>query len=356
MKQTPKQIKAEEKQMMLAFILIIAVLLSFQFFTPKQNNSLMEDSITTAEETPSATPSIMIEAPQPGTEKISDILTNNDAKLLVQNDFVVGSLLQNGGVFNNLNLEKYKETTDQNSPDVTLLSNNYFAYLKWNLNNYDLNLNTGWRIIKGDKLTPQTPVTLEWKNEFVKITRMISLDNHYMFTIQDSLTNTAQQAITADLEGVIRIKKDKSLLDRSSVHTGFVALVNNKLQENSYSSADDKAVTYQTTGGWFGITQKYWQTIFIPDQNEAIKITDTLSDDWYQSAFKTEAKSISSTQTLTKTVRFFAGAKDLNLINQYEKELNIPKFDLTIDFGWFYFLTKPFLYFLQWLYALVGNM
>ena len=103
MKQTPKQIKAEEKQMMLAFILIIAVLLSFQFFTPKQDNSLMEDSITTAEETPSATPSIMIETPQSKTEKISDILTN-DAKLPVQNDFVVGSLLQNGGVFNNLNL------------------------------------------------------------------------------------------------------------------------------------------------------------------------------------------------------------------------------------------------------------
>ena len=353
MKQTPKQIKAEEKQMMLAFVLIIVVLLSFQFFTPRQNNSLESENM--AQETIQPTETVIAKVAESKFEKQLEILSDS-TKLPIQNEFVIGSLLPKSSVFNNLNLEKYKETTDEDSKDVSLLSNDYFTYLKWNLNNETLDFNTGWHVIKGDKLTPQTPVVLEWENSVVKVIREISLDDHYMFTIQDSIKNKIQQSISASLEGTIRIKKEESLLKRSSVHTGFVALINNKLQENSYSSVDNKVISYQTTGGWFGITQKYWQTIFIPDQNEKLQIEDTFLDDWYQSSFRTASQNISGSQTITKTIRFFAGAKDLDLINQYEKDLNIPKFDLTIDFGWFYFLTKPFLYFLQWLYALVGNM
>ena len=105
-----------------------------------------------------------------------------------------------------------------------------------------------------------------------------------------------------------------------------------------------------------GLTDKYWQTIFIPEDKISFEITDSQNDTNYQTQFSEKETLLNAGQTITRKTLLFAGAKELNLINDYMGLYNIPKFDLTIDFGWFYFLTKPFLYFLQWLYALVGNM
>ena len=127
--------------------------------------------------------------------------------------------------------------------------------------------------------------------------------------------------------------------------------------EKDYSDVEDDNFSDKTTGGWMGITDKYWQSVMIFDQSlKDVDVSFVRQEDLYIAAFKTGNETIAAGGALTRTTRLFAGAKKLDLINAYEKDLSIPKFDLSIDFGWFYFLTRPFLAFLNWLYAIVGNM
>jgi YidC/Oxa1 family membrane protein insertase len=170
------------------------------------------------------------------------------------------------------------------------------------------------------------------------------------------LKNNGSQAISVALNGVVARAVPNVPKERTSVHTGFVSLVDNRLRETNYDGVEEKEVSYKTQGGWTGMTDKDWQAIFVPDQDQAVEYVDKQVNDMYFASFQTAPQKVEPGATVTKTTHLFAGAQDLNLINAYQKTLDIPKFDLTIDFGWFYFLTKPFLYFLQWLYALVGNM
>ena len=174
-------------------------------------------------------------------------------------------------------------------------------------------------------------------------------------TYTDKITNKTSTPIQTKLSGKIIRNKDSITSDRSSVHEGFLGLFDNKEKESRYDEIqEDKPFTRDDQGGWIGITDKYWQAIFIPDQSTTSKMTFQRNGEDYISSFST-SKTLNAGQTITQTTRLFAGAKELELINDYEKQ-GIPRFDLSIDFGWYYFLTKPFLYFLGWLYNLVGNM
>ncbi len=343
MQQTPKQIKAEQRSMMWSMILIIAVLFGFQYFSkPTQNGDKYEQAMNVQE---------AFEKPEIVTEKVDSSVKH----VGVENDALKGEIALNGGVFDSLTLKKYKQTIQQNSPDVALLSNQYMAYLKWTGNPSLPKEMADWKV-SNEKLTTETPVTFTWEGADVKLSRQISIDDNYMFTIVDTLQNKSSKAISVALNGVVARAIDNIEKERTSVHTGFVSLVDNRLRETNYDEVEKKEVSYKTQGGWTGMTDKYWQTIFVPDQDQVVEYMDKKVNNMYFASFQTAPQKVESGATVTKTTHLFAGAKDLNLINAYQKTLNIPKFDLTIDFGWFYFLTKPFLYFLQWLYALVGNM
>ena len=150
MKQTPQQIKAEEKQMMLAFVLIIAVLFSFHILWPQDtgDNTPVQETQPVA---PTPTPVIVQQTPTLPVVKQAESID-------IRNEFVIGSMGKNGGIFNSLDLEKYKQTADPDSQDISLLSNNYFAYIKWNINNETPDFTKNWTIVSGKTLTPETPV------------------------------------------------------------------------------------------------------------------------------------------------------------------------------------------------------
>lgn len=342
MQQTPKQIKAEQRSMMWSMILIVAVLFGFQYLQ-KPSKEIKDINEKTAQEA-FAQPEVVTKSVPTSAQHVS-----------IENTAINGKVSINGAIFDGVTLKQYKQTIEKDSPDVELLSDRYFAYLKWTGTANFPDENTNWQI-SASELNTETPITFSWTGNDIKLTRQISVDDNYMFTIVDSLTNTSNAAISVALNGVIGRAVDDVPTERTSVHTGFVELVDNRLTENNYDKVAKEELTYKTTGGWMGMTDKYWQTIFIPDQEQAVLYTNKQSDNMYFSSFQTAAQTVMPGATVTKTTHLFAGAKDLNLINAYQKALSIPKFELTIDFGWFYFLTKPFLYFLQWLYALVGNM
>ncbi|MGN0919894.1 MAG: membrane protein insertase YidC [Alphaproteobacteria bacterium] len=342
MRQTPNQIKKEENQMFLALVLVILVLMAFQVFTR-----------------PAVTPQPVETSPVSETLKAPSVATLSlpvvDEKLPpvpVQNDFVHGTWQGSGLTIDDLTLTKYKETLAKDSPDVMLLSPEYQAHLGWLIAGQEIPL----KALQKEGITQNQTAVFSAKTKDYELTRTISLDDHYMFTIVDTLKNVGKTSLPVHLSGKITRSKEGVDLTRSSVHTGFVALVNQKLEEKNYEDTRDKTVTYTTSDGWLGITDKYWQTIFVPQENIAFEITDSQNETNYQTVFTEKETLLNAGQTVTRKTLLFAGAKELNLINDYMNLYNIPKFDLTIDFGWFYFLTKPFLFLLQWLNALVGNM
>ena len=342
MQQTPKQIKAEQRSLMWSMILIIAVLFGFQYLQrPTKEEVKAEASVQQAE---FIQPEIVTKSIQTSVQHVS-----------LTNEALSGQISLNGGVFDGLTLKKYKQTIQPDSPDVELLSDKYFARLKWT---GDANFpaeSVDWQVSSA-QLNSENPVTFSWAGSGLKLTRQISVDDNYMFTIVDTLTNASDKPVSVSLNGIIGRAASTIDSERTTVHTGFVSLVDNSLTEKNYEEVEKEKASYKTTGGWLGMTDKYWQTIFVLDQAQAALFTNERVGEDYFATFQTATQTVMPGATVTKTTHLFAGAKDLNLINAYQKTLDIPKFELTIDFGWFYFLTKPFLYFLQWLYALVGNM
>jgi len=340
-----KEEKENQRNMMIALVLIVAVFMLPRYFMEKKTETVavpMEAAETEQQQ-----------APEPVVEEKPVVAEQKAVILPVENTFVSGTLAADGTTIQKWDLTQYRQTTEENSPAVSLLTPEFYTSLNW----------TGEALpstaqaprVAGTTLTPETPIILTWENEQAKIERTISLDNAYLLTFTDKVTNKSAAEIKAALTGQISRNAEAIPNDRSSVHVGFLGLFDNKEKESRYIEITaDKSFLTDNQGGWIGQTDKYWQAIFVPDQKEVSQMKFERVGDLYQSSFTTSAN-IPTGQSITRTTKLFAGAKELKLINSYEEQ-GIPRFDLSIDFGWYYFLTKPFLYFLGWLYNLIGNM
>jgi YidC/Oxa1 family membrane protein insertase len=209
-------------------------------------------------------------------------------------------------------------------------------------------------------LTPTSPVTLTWDNaQGLVFSRTISVDKNYMFTVRDSVRNTGQDPVKLLPYGLISRTGTPHVAGYYILFEGLIGYLDGALQEVKYSSlTPDKPLDYASNGGWLGFTDKYWLTALIPPQSEAIKsrFTHTVDGgvDRYQTDYLGPEVTIAPDGTTESTTRFFAGAKEVNLLDAYEAS-GIPLFDHAIDFGWFYFLTKPIFLTLQFFDRLLGN-
>ena len=296
---------------------------------------------------------------------VSDALKQAQ-RIDIANANLVGSLRVKGARFDNIALSKYKQTLDADSADVELLTPAgtiapYYAEFGWLDNNQAIKLpnnSTVWKVI-GDKLTPETPVSMEWNNgQGIKFVRKISVDKDYMFTIEQIVENNSGKNITLYPFGLINKVYAEDNASSKVVHEGMLGVIDSNLKEikpNGLKTGEKKE--FSTTGGWFGFGERYWFSAIILNSNEESKIRFTrTADDTYQADFVGSALSIANGTVGTNTVRFFAGAKEIALLDKYTKNANIDKFDLAVDFGWYYFLTKPFFYILDFLYHFIGNM
>lgn len=196
---------------------------------------------------------------------------------------------------------------------------------------------------------------MTWANKTAVIERTVALDNAYLLTFTDKITNKTNADLNLALTGKIIRAEDSIAFNHSSVHVGFLGLFDNHAEEEVYTAVEEnEPQTVQNKGGWIGITDKYWQAVFVPEQGATSDMTFAKVGTNYVSSFKTPAM-VKANETITHTTKLFAGPKELSLIEEYEKQ-GIPRFELSIDFGWYYFLTKPFLRLLGWLYGLIGNM
>lgn len=350
--------KEEQRNLLLALLLILVALFAFDWVFPSQKSEVVSVPVTSPDPLPETVvqEAVMTDSSKEKNDPVSFELSEKDFSVPMENPLIRGSFdVSNGGI-NALSLSAYKETTAPDSPNVVLLNKDFYTQFSWMSSNAVMPVvGDQWKASTSD-LTPETPLVLTFENQDIKIERTISMDDAYMITMTDRLTNLKETPVFVSLTGQI-VRAIDHAKPLSTVHEGFTGVLNGRLEEEKYADVQDDGFFKETTGGWFGLTDKYWQTILILDQAQKVNVSFVhLKDNWFKASFETAGMQIEPRQTITQTTRTFAGAKDIDLINDYQEKLGIPRFDLSIDFGWFYFLTKPFLAFLNWLYGLLGNM
>jgi YidC/Oxa1 family membrane protein insertase len=291
-----------------------------------------------------------------------------------------GSISLKGARLDDLLLTKYRETVDPASPAIDLFSpsgtaNPYYAEFGWVPGTGSTarvpDQNTVWQQEGSGVLTPSTPVTLKYDNgEGLTFRRTVAVDDHYLFTIKDEVTNTGSAPVTLYPFALISRHGTPAVSGYYILHEGLVGyLGDQKLQEYSYKKIDEaKSVNFKVTNGWLGITDKYWASALLPDTSAALQArfssNQTGSVKTYQTDYLEDAQTIPIGGTGSANARLFAGAKEASVVGinfpfvqlgGYNKQLSLNHFDLLIDWGWFYFITKPMFLALDFFFHVFGN-
>jgi YidC/Oxa1 family membrane protein insertase len=326
---------------------------------------------------PAAAPAASLPAPKPRAEVLG---AGKDSRIGIDTPKLHGSISLIGGRLDDLTLATYRETIDPKSPEIVLLSppgtaDAYFIDVGWSTGDKSTPVpsdETRWTATSGGALTPTHPVDLTWDNgKGLTFTRRIAVDENYLFTITEGVTNHGSEAVKLYPNGFIW-REGKPPVSRSYLlHEGPIGVIGGTLHDGScflglgcdkYSYAELKKgpADYPTTGGWLGFTDQYWLTALVPDQATEVTakaaFTGTDQIERYQTDFIAVAPTdVASGATANTTDRVFAGAKEVKLLDRYESEFGIPKLDRAIDFGWFYWITKPIFLYLDFLYGVLGN-
>ncbi|NKD55271.1 MULTISPECIES: membrane protein insertase YidC [unclassified Haematospirillum] len=356
----------EQKNFILAMVLMVAILAGFEYFAPTPPAPVPVRSDATIDTTPgpvAADPGI---AAPTGPRDRNAVLAEGQ-RVRIDTPSLSGSLSLHGGRIDDLTLKAYREQVDPHSANIVLLNPKgserpHYAEFGWVSANPAIKVpgpDAHWRS-EGGTLTENTPVTLVWKNDQgLVFRRVVSVDPDFLFTITDSVENTGPDALTLYPYGLVSRGYTPRTEGFYILHEGPLGVLDGTLKEITYQDLrDERHVDYQSTGGWIGITDKYWLTaIDLPkgDVNKARFVYTGDGHDRYQSDFLGSARTVAPGETITTVTDFFAGAKKVDLLDRYAREKGIDRFDLAIDFGWFYFLTKPFFIAIQFLYGFLGN-
>jgi YidC/Oxa1 family membrane protein insertase len=374
----------DQRNLVLAIVLSLGILITYEVFIgAPQREALLEQSqeagldetgrstdaeIPTppsGETTPGTAPSEQGAAP--GALSRAAAL-EEEPRIAIDSGTLAGSISLQGGRFDDLVLKQYRETIEPNSPLIKLLlpvgtARPYYANFGWSAAPDGPpvpNADSLWQA-DGETLSPDSPVTLTWDNgQGLRFERRVSLDQNYMFTVTQRVVNSGEADVQISPYGLISRTGTPEVLGFYILHEGLLGVFNNTLEEIDYSDlADDGPEQFDSTGGWLGITDKYWLAALVPDQTQQIQArflhTSPNAQDKYQADYLYSTVTVPAGGEVEVTSRLFAGAKEARLLDAYRDDLGIPRFDRAVDFGWFYFLTKPFFYALHYFAELLGN-
>jgi YidC/Oxa1 family membrane protein insertase len=284
---------------------------------------------------------------------------------------VNGSISLKGGRVDDLSLMKYRETVDPNSPPIILLSPSgspepFYAEFGWvGAPGPSVKLpgpDTEWKQQGSGTMGIGQPVRLVYDNgEGLEFRRTIDVDDKYLFTVTDEVVNKGSAPVTLFPYSLISRHGTPHTLGYYILHEGLIGVLGDKgLQEVSYSDIEKKKeIPFDVTNGWLGITDKYWAAALLPDP--AAKLRARFSSGMigslktYQTDYLLDGVTIAPGGTGAAKARLFAGAKEVAVVDGYDKALQLNRFELLIDWGWFYFITKPVFWTLDWLFKLTGN-
>lgn len=365
---------SENRNLFLAIALSVAVMTGYSYFfeAPRQEAKKAQAAIAKVQEAAQPAASVAdVGAPEAikVEEAVDRTATINMAeRIQIKTPRLQGSLNLTGGRLDDLLLVEYHETTDNTSPNVVLMSPEkakgaYFADFGWFSTDKTVqlpNANTVWTTTN-TVLEPNSPVVLTWDNgQGLSFKREVSVDDQYMFKVTDSVINHGAVSVTVNLYSQVTRLDRPQTSGYMVLHEGPIGVLAGKLHEIDYDKLmDKKSMPHETTGGWLGITDKYWLVAQIPLQTEKVttrfkgfKLNDR---DVFQTEVVWTPETVAPGATATHQQHVFAGAKKLHLLDAYEAKLGFEKFDLAVDFGWFYFVTKPLFYVMEYLGNVFGN-
>lgn len=296
--------------------------------------------------------------------------TSSDARITFDAPGVDGSISLKGARLDDLSMKRHFETLDKQE-EVHLLSPQgakgaYFSALGWTGDADRLpGINTQWTQTAGTNLTPSSPITLGYETNELSFSRQIEVDENYMFTYTDTVTNKSSEDVSLRPFGLMRqFGMPDDWKPFYILHEGAIGMAGNKLQQRGYKKLDKgKALSFTSQGGWIGLTQKYWMTAFVPPQAENIAVQAKVVMDGlrptYVASIEGTDRTIQPGQNIVYSQRIFAGAKRVKVLDAYENgetgQEAIPRFTDAVDWGNFWFFTKPFFWFLNMFNGWFGN-
>jgi YidC/Oxa1 family membrane protein insertase len=379
----------DNKNTILAIVLSAVVLIAWQYFyavpnAEKQKQAQQQQQAQqpkpqspapggVAPQTPTAAgaPTVPGQAAQPAAAMPAtrQAALATSPRVPIDTVSLQGSIALKGGRIDDLSLLKFRETVDPKSPPITLLSPSgspapFYAEFGWTAADAGVKVpgaDTLWTRTGSGALDVAHPATLTWDNGGgLEFRRTVTVDDKFLFTIKDEVVNKTDKPVTLYPYALISRHGLPVTAGYYILHEGLVGVLADKLQEVTYSNIEDKKVeTFDTTNGWLGITDKYWAAALLPDPKAHLKARFSAgmlgNIKTFQTDYLQDAQTIAPGATTSVATNLFAGAKEVRVINAYETQLKLNRFDLLIDWGWFYFITKPLFKVIDWLYHLVGN-
>jgi YidC/Oxa1 family membrane protein insertase len=390
----------DQKNTILAIVLSAIVLVGWQYFIGlpqmerQRQEQLLKQQQSQQAQPPQPAPNVAAPAPQssaPRPPGQADVTTPDEQKsreaalaasprIPIETPAITGSIALKGGRIDDISLSKYRETVDPNSPAIVLLSPSgsphpFYAEFGWlvgaGASVKTPGPDTMWQREGSGTLSPGRPVTLVYDNgEGLKFQRTISVDDKYVFTLKDEVTNGTANPVTLYPYALISRHGLPQVSGYYILHEGLIGVMGEEgLQQITYKQIDDKkSLAFKVTDAWLGITDKYWAATLLPDTNAQVQAhfsgSETNGIKTYQTDYLLDATTIAPGAMGTADARLFAGAKEVGVvginfplvgIGGYNQQLGLNHFDLLIDWGWFYFITKPMFLAIDYLFKLVGN-
>jgi len=371
----------DKRNLIAAILLSVAILLGWNFVADKFFPTPDKPDVTTtvagtdgaapkAQGEPNGLPEAGTTAPatKPATQAIRPVeaVLGGGQRIGIETPALSGSINLVGARIDDITLTKYRQTVKKNSPPVRLFAPAgtkaaYFAALGWTAQGIATpGADTVWTA-SGDKLTPETPVTLSWSNGTGQTFRIeYSIDKNYLITAKQTIANTGSAPVTASSYALIdRLGKptDPHEKDSYTIHVGPTGYLDGKsVFDVDYKDLDESGTVKYSSAGWLGFTDKYWLAAIVPAKGERVTAAiSTPSPDNYQTLFARPFTRVAPGTQHTTTSRIFAGAKEVSILSAYQDKQDITRLSNAIDWGWFEFFEVPIFKLLDWLFRMVGN-
>lgn len=356
---------SEQKNLFLAVAISLAILMGFNYFYDRPKVEALQKQQDVVSNQVIDTKASKTNAPvTPIFLTMDESLKDMSKRIVIDTPHVKGSINLKGAYVDDLSLMQYRETTDANSPEIRLLApeNTKKAYFVMHTFEDLPDLSAQVWSYKGNMppvLRPGQNVVLHANvAPNVRIERTFSIDDSYLITVIDRVINGSATPISFRPKAqVVRFDPNKEN-DMYILHEGAIGVWNKRLKEVAYKDLDKEATSKdRTKGGWNGFTDKYWLVALIPDQQKDVDVKfESLAGNIYTSTYLQDKVTLAPGTHVDINHYVFAGAKVLNLLDAYEQKLGFERFDLAVDFGWFYFITKPLFYVLEFFTRILGNV
>ncbi len=353
----------DTKNVIAAISLSAAVIILYTLFfapSPEELKKIQEENRNQITENTEA-PSLEVE------EKIIEIsrdeAKSQNQRVEFENLSIKGSISLKGGLIDDLTFKKYTETLNGNDQVVLLnpknLDNGYYIDTGWVTNSENIeipNNNTTWEVIGNTKLTPNNPIILSWKNnQGIIFNKKITIDEEYLFTINQSIKNNTDKKYNFYSYGQIIRNTAPKVTNFYILHEGLLGVFDDQLIEEDYDDIEEKKYSINAKKGWLGITDKYWIASLIPERNKEFKANFEYKNKFKANFIEIKPTEIRANETKSNKIKVIVAAKEVSVIDGYAEKLAIEKFDLAIDWGWFYFIVKPLFFAIDYFFKISGN-